>query len=242
MQSVLYKLALLLLLCSVGFSQISFGGLTINSGVQDSIVYEQLSYNDIALSKTEQLVRIGKGEFTQFTLSVYSKKNSEVFLSHDHVHGVEIDYPSDGIEVLDGAPSRVLVYVRNSDVYGEAVVVFTVHSTPFKDNASYLGEFYLTIQNPYSEKIEQSTRLSTNNSYFGETYTLGHNIRYNDINVNFGVNHLVRDKSLSLYNNYDTQTSFSVGVSYNWPTIRLNQTIEETVMQQYYLLSNKITK
>ena len=51
------QLALALLLsCSVSYAQISFGGLNINQIAQDSIKYEELSYNEIALSKTEQTV------------------------------------------------------------------------------------------------------------------------------------------------------------------------------------------
>jgi len=242
MRLVSYKVvALLLLLCSLAYSQISFGGLNINSpSLMDTIVYEQLEYNDLALSKTEQAVKIGKGEFTQITLSLYSKKNGEVFLQHAHEGSVVLDYEQGGIEVLDGVPSRVTVYVRNLDVYGKSVIRFTLCSTPFRDAESYLGEFYLTVENPYSETIKQSTRLSSNNSYFGNTYTLGHNIRYEDVTVNFGVNHMVRDKSLSLYNNYDTQTSFNVGISYNWPDIMLSQPLEDTVILQYYMLQNKV--
>ncbi len=235
-------IALLLLLCSLAYSQIKFGGLNINSmSVTDTIVYEQLEYNDLALSKTEQTVRIGKGEFTQLTLSLYSKKNGEVFLQHDGNNTVVLDYEQGGIEVLDGVPSRVTVYVRNIDIYGKSVIRFTLCSTPFRDAESYLDEFYLTIENPYSEKIVQSTRLSSNNSYFGNTYTLGHNIRYEDINLNFGINHLVRDKGLSLYNNYDTQTSVSVGISYNWPDVSLKQPLGDSIIQQVMLL-NKLIK
>ena len=236
------QLALALLLsCSVSYAQISFGGLNINQVAPDSasVQYEELSYNEIALSKTEQTVRIGKGEFTQFALSFYSKKDGEVFIGHQPSPKVEVDYPS-VVEVLVGKPARLVVYINNLDVAGTERVRFTVYSTPFRDEASYLEEFYVTVENPYSERITQSTRLTTNNSYFGNTYTLGHNIKYKQLNMNFGVNHLVRNPALNLYNNYDTQTSISVGVTYNWPAVTLEQPLEETIKQQYYFLQNNI--